>query len=81
MIGDPDYSIAGRLIEACGLKGHRIGGAAVSEVHANWIVNTGNATATDVRKLIETCITEVEARHGVSLRHEVRLVGDWEECV
>ena len=77
VFANPPGDHAGRLIEACGLKGHRIGGAQVSEVHANWIVNTGDATASDVKALIEHCITRVSSEHGVELRHEVRLLGDW----
>lgn len=68
---------AGRLVEACGLKGRRIGGAVVSEVHANFIVNEGGATARDVLDLVEICRSEVDRRFGVHLELEVRLVGDF----
>jgi UDP-N-acetylmuramate dehydrogenase len=78
VFANPPGDHAGRLIEACGLKGHRIGGAAVSEVHANWIVNTGGATAGDVRSVITHCIRRVEEQFGLTLRHEVQLLGDWE---
>jgi UDP-N-acetylmuramate dehydrogenase len=77
VFANPPGDHAGRLIESCGLKGHRIGGAQVSEQHANWIVNTEAATASDVKALIEVCIARVEAQHGIVLRHEVRLLGDW----
>ncbi|HEX3274163.1 MAG TPA: UDP-N-acetylmuramate dehydrogenase [Gemmatimonadales bacterium] len=66
---------AGQLIEAAGLKGTRIGGAEVSPMHANYFVNTGGATAADVRALIERAQHEVEARFGVRLEPEVKLIG------
>ena len=66
---------AGQLIEAAGLKGRRVGGAEVSPMHANYFVNTGNATAADVRGLIDLAQGEVEARFGVRLEPEVKLIG------
>ena len=66
---NPPGDHAGRLIEAVGLKGARIGGAIVSEKHANFIVNTGEATAADVKALMERCRREVLAKF--------ELVGDW----
>ena len=72
----PDDS-AGRLIEAAGLKGQRIGGATVSEKHANFIVNDRKGTATDVRELADRVRSEVEARHGIRLEFEIEFVGDW----
>jgi UDP-N-acetylmuramate dehydrogenase len=66
---------AGQLIEAAGLKGTRIGGAQVSQMHANYFVNTGAGTAADVRALIERAQREVEARFGVQLEPEVKLIG------
>jgi UDP-N-acetylmuramate dehydrogenase len=66
---------AGQLIEAAGLKGHRVGGAEVSPMHANYFVNTGTATAADVRGLIELAQREVDARFGVKLEPEVKLIG------
>ncbi len=77
VFANPEGDHAGRLIEAAGLKGRRIGGAQVSEQHANWILNAGDATAADVRALIELCRAEVQAQSGITLRHEVRLLGDW----
>jgi UDP-N-acetylmuramate dehydrogenase len=74
---NPEGDSAGRLIEAAGLKGTRIGGAVVSEKHANFIVNDQKGTATDVRRLAERVRAEVLARHGVSLAFEVEFVGDW----
>jgi UDP-N-acetylmuramate dehydrogenase len=74
---NPPGDSAGRLIEAAGLKGLRIGGAVVSEKHANFIVNDQKGTATDVRRLAERVHTEVEARHGVRLQLEIEFLGDW----
>jgi len=73
---NPPGDHAARLIEAAGLKGYRIGGAEVSPKHANFIINTGNATATDIEELIEHVRQTVIERHGVELRHEVRIVGE-----
>jgi len=66
---------AGQLIEAAGFKGVRVGGAQVSPMHANYFVNTGNATAADVRSLIERVQIEVESRYHVRLEPEVKLIG------
>ncbi len=69
-----DYSA--RLIEAAGLKGYRIGGAEVSTKHANFIINREHATAGDIEALIEHVRLTVLEVHGVSLQHEVRIVGE-----
>ena len=66
---------AGQLIEAAELKGFSIGGAQVSPMHANYFVNTGSATAADVRKLIEHVQRTVRDRFGVNLEPEVKLIG------
>ena len=66
---------AGQLIEAAGLKGRRVGGVEVSPMHANYFVNTGSATAADVRALIDLAQREVEARFGVRLEPEVKVIG------
>jgi UDP-N-acetylmuramate dehydrogenase len=66
---------AGRLVEAAGLKGARVGGAEVSPVHANYIVNTGGATAADVRALIERVRAAVAECSGVRLETEVKIIG------
>jgi UDP-N-acetylmuramate dehydrogenase len=69
---------AGYLIEACGLKGARIGGAQVSEKHANFLINLDNqATATDLHQLAARVKSEVCQRFGVTLEEEVLYVGDW----
>ena len=75
---NPPGDHAGRLIDAAGLKGLRIGGAMVSEKHGNFIVNAGGARAADVRTLMRRCQAEVRERFGVELRPEVELVGEWE---
>ena len=72
----PDDS-AGRLIDTLGLKGHRIGGAAVSEKHANFIVNDQRGTAADIRALAEHVRHVVRERHGIDLVFEVEFAGDW----
>jgi len=73
---NPPGNHAAKLIEGCGLKGKRIGGAEVSEKHANFIVNVGNATAADIENLIEEVRATVEAKTGVQLHPEVRIVGE-----
>jgi UDP-N-acetylmuramate dehydrogenase len=72
---NPPGDSAGRLVEAAGLKGAWAGGAQFSELHANFIVNHGAATAVDVRTLIERAIAAVRERLGVELEPEVELVG------
>jgi UDP-N-acetylmuramate dehydrogenase len=74
---NPPGDSAGRLIDACGLKGTRLGGAAISELHANFIVNEGGASATDIRRLAERARVAVAARFGVDLVYEVEFIGDW----
>jgi UDP-N-acetylmuramate dehydrogenase len=74
---NPPGDSAGRLIEAAGLKGTRIGGAVVSEKHANFIVNDQKGKATDVRRLAERVQAEILARDGVTLAFEIEFVGDW----
>lgn len=73
---NPPGDYAGRLIEACGLKGTRIGGAECSPAHANWLVNTGGATASDLLTLIDLVRERVRETHGVTLELEVKVVGD-----
>ncbi|MBI3749756.1 MAG: UDP-N-acetylmuramate dehydrogenase [Chloroflexi bacterium] len=76
---NPPGDSAGRLIEAAGLKGLRMGGAVVSEKHANFIVNDQKGTAADVRRLAEHVRAEVARVHGVELEFEIEFVGDWTE--
>ncbi len=73
---NPPEDFAARLIEKAGLKGHRIGGAEVSAKHANFIINRADATASDIEELINHVQKTVLDVHGVSLKHEVRIVGE-----
>jgi D-alanine-D-alanine ligase len=73
---NPAGDYAARLIEQAGLKGFRLGGAQVSEKHANFIVNTDNATAADIEKLIGLVQRKVAQQHGVLLKTEVCMVGE-----
>ena len=77
MFKNPPGDFAGRLIEAAGLKGRRIGNAEISPIHANFFVNHGRASADDVRALIELARRDVLARFGVELELEIELVGEW----
>lgn len=73
---NPPDDYAARLIQECGLKGKQIGGASVSDKHANFIVNNGNATARDIEALIELVANEVKAKHNIDLIREVRIFGN-----
>ena len=73
---NPPGDHAARLIEAAGLKGTRVGGAEVSPKHANFIINTGGATAADIETLVGQVRAAVEVRHGVRLDTEVQIVGE-----
>ena len=73
---NPPGDHAARLIEECGLKGKQIGGARVSEQHANFIVNMGEATAADIENLINEVQAVVQKKAGITLHPEVRIVGD-----
>lgn len=73
---NPPGDFAARLIEAAGLKGYQLGGAVVSEKHANFIVNQQNATALDIENLIEYIQTQVQQQFGISLETEVCRVGE-----
>ena len=79
---NPPDDYAGRLIEAAGLKGMRIGGAEVSQLHANFIINprgVGAASALDVIRLTQFIQATIEERFGVKLEREVQLVGEWDD--
>lgn len=71
---NPPGLFAGKLLEECGLKGRRIGGAEISPVHANVIVNLGGATAADVKRLMEEMKRAVKNRFGIELQPEIRIV-------
>ena len=73
---NPEGDYAARLIESCGLKNYCIGGACVSEKHANFIINTGTATAKDIEDLINAVHKKVQQQHSVNLIREVQIVGE-----
>ena len=73
---NPEGDHAARLIEAAGLKEFCIGGACVSAMHANFIINTGNTTALDIERLVDHVAETVARVHGVTLVPEVRVIGD-----
>lgn len=79
VFANPPGDSAGRLVEAAGLKGFRVGAMQVAEQHANWILNTGGGTAAEATRLIAHIQAEVEARFGVLLRPEVQRFGDFAE--
>jgi UDP-N-acetylmuramate dehydrogenase len=72
---NPPGEYAGRLIEAAGLKGRRVGGAEISPKHANWIVNAGSATCADVLELAAIARDAVAAHAGINLEMEVKVIG------
>jgi UDP-N-acetylmuramate dehydrogenase len=74
---NPPGDYAGRLIEAAGLKGSQFGEAQISPVHANFIINLGEANAASVKALIERAQEQVWSQFGVRLELEIELVGDW----
>ena len=76
---NPPEQSAGRLIDEAGLKGHSIGGAKVSEKHANFIVNTGSASATDILNLMRLVQSSVYKQFGIKLEPEVHILGDVEK--
>lgn len=73
---NPPHDFAGRLIESAGLKGKRIGGAMISERHANVIVNVGGASARDILALMDRARQTVRAQTGIELEPEIKVVGD-----
>jgi UDP-N-acetylmuramate dehydrogenase len=77
MFKNPPNDFAGRLIEAAGLKGKVVGGAMISDKHANFFVNVNNATAHDVKTLIDIAHDTVKEKFEVDLELEVELVGEW----
>jgi UDP-N-acetylmuramate dehydrogenase len=79
MFKNPPGDYAGRLIEVAGLKGHRLGQAQISELHANFFLNHGDATAEEVYALIRKARQAVEDQTGIRLALEIELVGEWDE--
>ena len=75
---NPPGDYAGQLIEAAGLKGMRVGGAQVSPLHANFIINDANATANDIRDLVLIIQKRVLDQSGITLETEVEFVGEWQ---
>jgi UDP-N-acetylmuramate dehydrogenase len=74
---NPDHELtAGRMLEACGLKGHRIGGAQISPKHANFIENAGGARTEHALALMREAIRRAREQFGVELQHEVQMLGD-----
>ena len=73
---NPRGDFAARLIEACGLKGRTVGGAAISTKHANFIVNRGHARAADIEALIDCAQAAVKEKFGIELEREVRIIGE-----
>jgi len=74
---NPEGEHAGSLIDKCNLKGKNIGGAKISEQHANFIINTGNAKADDVKSLIDLMKSSVKDKFNIDLVEEVRYLGEW----
>jgi UDP-N-acetylmuramate dehydrogenase len=78
MFKNPPGCAAGRLIDQCGLKGTRVGDAEISSVHANFFVNRGRATASDVKALIDLAQQRVKAKFGIELELEIEALGERE---
>ena len=78
MFKNPPGDFAGRLVEAAGLKGKRIGSAEISSVHANFFINTGDTSASDIRTLIRLAQKTVKEKFDIALELEVEMIGDWE---
>jgi len=74
---NPPGDFAGRLIEAAGLKGKRIGNAEISPIHSNFFINLGKASAKDIRELIELTRSTVLNKFGISLELEIGMIGEW----
>jgi UDP-N-acetylmuramate dehydrogenase len=78
MFKNPPGDFAGRLIDAAGLKGTRVGGAEISALHGNFFINTGQATASDIYALIQLACQTVAEKFGVQLALEIELIGTWQ---
>jgi UDP-N-acetylenolpyruvoylglucosamine reductase len=76
---NPEHELsAGRMLEACGLRGHRVGGAQISPRHANFIENAGDATSADAVALMAEARRRAREQYGVELVHEVEFLGPLE---
>ena len=73
---NPKDTFAAKLIEECGLKGFRVGNAEVSDKHANFIINLGNASAKDIENIIDYVESEVFKQKGIKLEREIKILGD-----
>jgi len=78
MFKNPPGDYAGRLIDQAGMKEASVGGARISPVHANFVINEGDATAEDVRQLMARAWHAVRDNSGVELEPEIELIGDWD---
>ena len=76
MFQNTEESPAGKLVDECGLKGLQVGGASVSEVHGNFFINDGTASAQDMIDLLEQVRTRVREERGIDLELEVQIVGE-----
>jgi UDP-N-acetylmuramate dehydrogenase len=74
---NPSSLFSGELIEKCNLKGYSVGGARVSDIHANFIVNAGNATSADIYRLILTVKNRVFEKFGINLKTEIKIIGEF----
>jgi UDP-N-acetylmuramate dehydrogenase len=77
MFKNPEHYYAGYLLEAAGMKGFAVGDAQISDKHANFFMNTGNASAEDIRELLAEAWHAVREQFGIELETEVELIGDW----
>jgi UDP-N-acetylmuramate dehydrogenase len=78
MFKNPNGDYAGKLIEAAGLKGTRIGNAEISPLHGNFFINHGTTRADDIRALIQLVLKTVKEKQGVELELEIELIGEWD---
>ena len=76
MFKNPDGTPAGKLVDECGLKGLTVGGASVSELHGNFMINDGQANADEVLELIRRVQAAVRDQRGIELKTEVQIVGE-----
>jgi UDP-N-acetylmuramate--alanine ligase len=81
MFKNPPGDYAGRLIEAAGLKGYRVGNAEISQQHANFFLNLGDAKAEDIRALMDAARRAVREKFGIDLEPEIVLAGDWPDAL